>query len=264
MSRFKSKPALIGMVHVPPLPGSPFCSSTMAAVLETVAREAAEFERLGFDGIIIENMHDAPYLNGGVGPEITAAMTAVALAVRKHFPGPCGIQILAAANKEALAVALAADLDFIRAEGFVFAHVADEGFIQAQAGELLRYRKAIGAEHIHIWADIKKKHSSHAITADVDLLETAKAAAFFRADGLIITGTSTGVAADTQDLATLTEAVDLPVYIGSGITAANVQDYASADGFIVGSSLKEDGHWAAPLDEARMRAMRAAVDVLHA
>lgn len=262
MSRFTSKPALIGMIHVPPLPGSPFYSSTMAAVLEATSQEAMMFERLGFDGIIIENMHDTPYLNGRVGPETTAAMTAVATTVRRHFTGPCGIQILAAANKEALAVALAAELDFIRAEGYVFAHVADEGIIQAQAGELLRYRQHIGAAHIHIWADIKKKHSSHAITADVDLVETAKAADFFRADGLIVTGASTGVAADSEDLNRLTKAVKLPVYVGSGISPENVAHYAGAHGFIVGSSLKEGGHWAAPLDEARMRAIRKAVDAI--
>lgn len=49
-------------------------------------------------------------------------------------------------------------LDFIRAEGFVFSHVADEGIINACAGDLLRYRKQIGAENIQIFADIKKKH----------------------------------------------------------------------------------------------------------
>lgn len=49
-------------------------------------------------------------------------------------------------------------LDFIRAEGFVFSHVADEGIINACAGNLLRYRKQVGAENIQIFADIKKKH----------------------------------------------------------------------------------------------------------
>lgn len=71
---------------------------------------------------------------------------------------PCGVQILAAANKEALAVALASGLQFIRVEGFVFAHVADEGLMNSCAGELLRYRKNIGAEHILVFTDIKKKH----------------------------------------------------------------------------------------------------------
>lgn len=63
------------------------------------------------------------------------------------------------ANKEALAVAMASGAQFIRAEGFVFSHVADEGWMDSCAAELLRYRRAIGAEDILVFTDIKKKHS---------------------------------------------------------------------------------------------------------
>lgn len=59
---------------------------------------------------------------------------------------------------EALAIAKACSLNFIRAEGFVFSHVADEGFVDGSAGLLLRYRKNIGAEDVLIFTDIKKKH----------------------------------------------------------------------------------------------------------
>lgn len=108
---------------------------------------------------MIENMHDTPYLNQDVGPEITAAMTAVCSEVKRTVPNiPCGIQILAGANKEALAVAKACGLDFIRAEGFVFSHVADEGIMNSCAGELLRYRKSISADNVLVFTDIKKKH----------------------------------------------------------------------------------------------------------
>ncbi|MFK7971826.1 MAG: BtpA/SgcQ family protein [Bacteroidia bacterium] len=251
-----SKPSLIGVIHIPALPGSHEYGGDMNAILQTVAQEAQIFASAKVDAIILENMHDRPYLNGAVGPETTAAMTAVAVEARRYFAGLCGIQILAGANKEALAVALAANLDFIRAEGFVFAHVADEGLIEAQAGALLRYRRNIGAEHVQIWTDIKKKHSAHAITADVSLAETAKAAEFFCADALIVTGSSTGQATSPSDLKAVKNASSLPVYIGSGITIENVADYSSADGFIVGSSIKTDGHWASPLDEQKVRALK--------
>ena len=101
-------------------------------------------------------MHDLPYVQN-VGPEILTSMTAACSQVRKVFPvdKPIGVQVLAGANKGALAVALGAGLDFIRAESFVFGHVADEGWMDAQAGDLLRYRKNIGAEHIEIFTDIK-------------------------------------------------------------------------------------------------------------
>jgi hypothetical protein len=82
----------------------------------------------------------------------------VSYEVKKETGLPCGVQILAAANKEAIAVAQAAGLQFIRAEGYVFAHVADEGFMSSCAGELLRYRKQIGAEHVLVFTDVKKKH----------------------------------------------------------------------------------------------------------
>lgn len=98
------------------------------------------------------------------------------------------LQILACGNTQALAVAKAANLDFIRVEGYVFGHVADEGYTNACAGEVQRYRRNIDAQNVLVFTDIKKKHSSHSITADVSLLETAKAAEFFMTDGVILTG----------------------------------------------------------------------------
>lgn len=135
-------------------------------------------------------MHDVPYIqNELIGPEVIAAMTRIATEVKKIMSKtPCGIQVLASANCQALAIAKAADLQFIRAEGFVFSHIADEGFTDACAGRLLRYRKQIDAEHVLIFTDLKKKHSSHSITNDVSLLETVHAAEFFLTDGVILTG----------------------------------------------------------------------------
>src|SRR5207244_10194760 len=141
-------------------------------------REAKIYREGGVEGVMIENMHDVPYLRGEVGPEIVAAMTAIGREVKNECGLPVGIQILAGANIEAMAVAHAAVLDFIRAEGYAYAHVADEGLIQASAARLLRYRRLIGAMRIHVWADVKKKHSAHAITADVSLGATAETIEF--------------------------------------------------------------------------------------
>ena len=127
------------------------------------------------DGILVENMHDRPYLKpGAVGMETVANMTRICSEIRRIAPNhPLGIQILAGgyyakvnsslllylgANKEAIAVAHAVNAQFIRAEGFVFSHVADEGWIDACAGELLRYRRNIGADSILVFTDVKKKH----------------------------------------------------------------------------------------------------------
>lgn len=261
---FPDRAPLIAMLHLPALPGTPAYANNFPALLDHVAAEAEQLAAAGVDALLLENMHDTPYLNRVVGPEIISAMTAVAQRVRRAVPHlPCGIQILAGANQAALAVALAVDLQFIRAEGFVFGHLADEGWMNSDAGELLRYRRQIGAEHIAIYTDIKKKHSAHALTADVDLTETAKAAAFFRTDGLIVTGAATGHTASIEDLKAVKKACpELPLLVGSGITPQNLPSYLPfTDGLIVGSALKVDGHWANALDADRVAALVAAMKV---
>jgi len=255
-----ARPAVCGMIHVGALPGTPCATVDTAALTSRAAREAALLQECGVDAVMIENMHDAPYLRGSVGPEVVAAMTAVGLAVRAAAPqAPLGVQVLAGANRESLAVALACGADFIRVEGFVFAHVGDEGLHESCAGDLLRYRRAIGADRIAVLADIKKKHSSHALTADLSLAETARAAEFFRADGLIVTGEATGRAASPADLAAVRQATPLPVAIGSGLDPSNAADYAAADLFIVGSWIKEGGDWRNPPDADRVRRFVKAV-----
>ncbi|XP_047435707.1 uncharacterized protein F13E9.13, mitochondrial isoform X1 [Mugil cephalus] len=247
------KSIVIGMVHVKALPGTPLSCLKMAQITEEACREAAIYRDAGVDGVIIENMHDIPY-SFHVGPEVCACMTAVCTAVRSICPFlPLGVQILSSANQPALAVALASGLDFIRAEGFVFSHVADEGLLNACAGDLLRYRKQIGADHVQIFTDIKKKHSSHALTSDVTIEETAHAAEFFLSDGLIITGTATGVQADPRELRDVSQSVRIPVLIGSGVTYDNMERYLDASGMIVGSHFKYGGHWANGVDPDQVK-----------
>jgi len=250
---WKKKKIIIGMVHLRALPGTPGNVCSMQEISETALEEALLLERNSFDGIILENMHDIPYLNKKVGPEITAAISVIAEKIKKRISLCIGVQILAGANREALAVAKAAGLDFIRAEGFVFSHIADEGLINSDAGKLLRYRKNIGADRIKIFTDIKKKHSSHAITSDITTAEFAEAAQFFASDGLILTGKASGKEASIEEIKEIYSTANLPVLIGSGISKDNIRDYwKHADGFIIGSSLKEKGFWKNSLSESRI------------
>ena len=246
------------MLHLGALPGTPSASQSVETLLQQVLTEARIYRDAGFTALAIENMHDRPYLKGGVGPEITAAMTAIAREVKRETGLVLGIQVLAAANREALAIAHASGADFVRVEGFVYAHVADEGVIESCAGELLRYRRAIGAERVLIFADIKKKHSAHAITADVSIVETAKAAEFFLADGVIVSGAATGEPASPDEVRDVVRAMRVPVLVGSGITSANLTRFSTAHGFIVGSSVKEGGVWSNPLDRDAVRALAGA------
>ena len=259
ISLFSRTKPIVGVIHVGALPGTPRSSQAVSELVATAKSEARLYRESGVDGVIIENMHDVPYLRGEVGPEIVAAMTAIAGEVKPECGLPVGVQILAGANIEAMAVAHAAGLDFIRVEGYAYAHVADEGLIQASAAKLLRFRKMIGADHVQVWTDVKKKHAAHAITADVSLGETAETVEFMGADCVIVTGSATGKPPSVSDVDEAKRHCGLPVFLGSGITETNIAEfYDRADGFIIGSALKVDGLWSNTIDPARVdRVMNA-------
>jgi hypothetical protein len=269
LANVKSQPlppkALIGMVHVGATPGAPFSQRSIAELSSAAAKDAVALANAGFDAVLIENMHDTPYETGIQPPQVVSAMTAVGLRVQDALAPfrkrgrtlPLGVQVLAAGNREALAVALAVGAAFIRCENFVFAHVADEGLMAtAHAGPLLRYRRSIGAEHVAVFADIKKKHAAHALTADVSVHDAAHAALFFAADGLIVTGVSTGRPAQASDVGDVVAAAKgaVPVLVGSGVSPATLRPTLDAcDGVIVGSTLKQGGRWQAELEPKRLR-----------
>ena len=160
----RERPALIGMIHLAPLPGTPQSTLPFGDIRRQAMTEAEALVASDFDALIVENMGDTPYLPRQVGPEIIAAMTAVTADI-VSLGVPVGVQVLAGANQAALSVATAAGADFIRAEGFVFSHVADEGWMNGDAGGLLRLRREIQSD-VLVFCDVQK-HSAHAVTADL-------------------------------------------------------------------------------------------------
>lgn len=253
-----SRADLIGMVHLKALPGSPKAEWSVYRIAAHAAAEARLIASCGFAGIIVENMHDAPYVNGPHAPETVAAMTMCVKAVRDAVPNvPVGIQVLSLGHREALAIAHATGASFIRVENFVYSHVADEGLMpSACAGELLRARRNLGANEVRIFCDIKKKHASHAITADLSIADFAHGAEFFGADGLIVTGSFTGSPTNPSDLTAVRGASKLPVFVGSGVKPDQLPSLVKlADGLIVGSFIKSGGVWSNDVDEARCRAL---------
>ncbi|KAH8302005.1 hypothetical protein KR044_001797 [Drosophila immigrans] len=272
MQRFKqvfgkNKCKIIGMIHVKALPGTPrYAYKDWEKTIEKARQEAELYKKHQLDGVLIENMNDVPYVrNHMLGAETVACMTRLSQEVRSIIPPetPCGIQVLACGNKHALAVAKASELQFIRAEGYVFGHIGDEGYTDSCAGELLRYRKKIDAEDVLVFTDLKKKHSSHAITADVSLLETAHAAEFFLTDSIIITGSATGKAASDEDLDQLVGKLKVPLIIGSGVTKDNIGQYFNkADAVIIGSHFKKDGSWLEDIDESAVENFMRSVSEL--
>lgn len=254
------RPALVGMVHLRALPGSPGWDGDLRAVERAALDDVDALVAGGCDALLVENMHDLPYLRGRVAEETVAAAAVVARAVVDRAAGlPVGIQLLAAANTEALAVALAAGARFLRVEGFAYGHVADEGWIEACAGPLLRRRAALGAD-VAVVADIRKKHAAHAATGDLTLAQIAHGTVFCGADALVVTGSATGAPTDPADVAAARSA-GRPVWVGSGVTPARARTLAPlADALVVGTALKAGGDWRRPVALGRVRALREALE----
>ncbi|HOK70193.1 MAG TPA: BtpA/SgcQ family protein, partial [Bacillota bacterium] len=207
--------------------------------------EALAYEEGGIDGIILENSGDYPFLApGDVGFETVATMTAVACAVRDAIEIPFGVILNWNAAIPAMAVAKASGAAFIRVNEWVNAYVSNSGIIEGDSGNILRYRKNIGAENVKILADVNVKHGAHALVADRSISDQAWDAEYYDADVIIVTGTKTGSAAPLEKIEAVRAGTSLPVITGSGLCVENAEDIMPlVDGAIVGTSLKENGVW---------------------
>ena len=244
---------LAAMIAVLPLPGSPLYDGDDQKIINQALADLDVYKKAGVDSILLENDHDLPYIQPPLDEEGIALMMEIAKEVRKRFDGPIGIQMLEAANITSLEIGAEADLDYIRVEAFVFAHVGGSGIINGSAGKILRRRKELKAEHIRVFADVKKKHGSHSLTIDLDIKDEIMQAEFFLVDGVIVTSQFTGINPDKDDLVKAKSATKLPVLIGSGMTAENIQDYLPlADGFIIGSYFRKDGKFLEKLEPERL------------
>jgi membrane complex biogenesis BtpA family protein len=244
---------LAAMIAVLPLPGSPLYDGDDQRVIDQALTDLDIYKKAGVDSILLENDHDLPYIQPPLDEKAIALMTEISKEARKRFNGPIGIQMLEAANITSLEIAAEADLDYIRVEAFVFAHVGGSGIINGSAGKILRRRKELKAEHIKVFADVKKKHGSHSLTIDLDIKDEIMQAEFFLADGVIVTSQFTGLHPDKNDLIKAKGATKLPVLIGSGMNVNNITDYLPlADGFIVGSYFRKDGKFLEKLEAERL------------
>jgi membrane complex biogenesis BtpA family protein len=240
------------MIGLKPLPGAPGYGGSEQAVIDRALEDAEIYATGSVDSILIENSADLPYMKPPLGDEVCILVERICSLIRMRFEKPIGLQLLEAANEEALRIAASTGLDFIRAEGYVFAHIGGAGLIEGCAGKVLRLRKQLNAERVKVFADVKKKHCSHAITGDLPLTEHVRQADFFHADGIIITGPRTGAEPEADDLESSRSVCDLPILTGSGMTADNLAGYfPHADGFIVGSTFRRNGAFLEELDPDR-------------
>ena len=252
---FGRRKVVIGMIHSRALPGSPaYEGESMDGVIGFAVSEATRLKQGGVDGLIVENHGDIPFARPDqLGPETAACMAVMTDAVRRAAGLPVGVNVLANAAHQAIAVAKAAGATFVRVNQWANAYVANEGLLDGQAGSAARYRASLHARHVRVFADVHVKHGAHAITADRSITELARDVEFFDADVAVATGQRTGDAADRGEIETIARGCSLPVVVGSGVTPANVGDIlAVADGVIVGSWLKHDGVWWNAVDPDRL------------
>jgi len=257
---FRRRPPLVGMVHLLPLPGAPGWGGSMDAVIARAVGEARLLASGGVDGVLVENYRDIPFLPGPVPPETVAAMAVAVGAVQAAVQLPVGVNVLRNDASAALGVAVATGAFFIRVNVHSGTMISDQGSLTGAAFDTLRRRQALGAQ-VAILADVFVKH---AVPPPGLTLEAAARDSWERglADGLILSGTSTGAPTDPQRLqrvrAILPEA---ELWVGSGLTPENAATLLPlCDGAIVGSAIHREGRAGAGLDPRRIRTMVEAAE----
>lgn len=249
---FKTSHPIIGVVHLLPLPTSPRWGGSLKAVIDRAEQEAAALAAGGVDGLIIENFFDAPFAKDQVDPAVVSAMTLTIERVMNLVTLPVGINILRNDAQSALAIASTTGAQFIRVNVLTGVMATDQGFIEGQAHQLLRYRRELDTE-VKIIADVLVKHarplgSPNLTTAVRETIERGLA------DGVILSGWATGSPPSLEDLElALAAANGVPVLIGSGADWENIPALIqAANGVIVSSSLKRHGQIDQPIDPIRV------------
>ncbi|HZP84734.1 MAG TPA: BtpA/SgcQ family protein [Chthonomonadaceae bacterium] len=259
-AEFWQKKPLIGMAHLPPLPGSPRDTGVgMEAILARAVEEARTLEANGADAVLVENFFDAPFARDAVPPHTIAAMTRAVEAVRAAVSVPVGVNVLRNDARAALAIAHICGAQFVRVNVYVGAAVTDQGIIAGAARDAVLYRRELGAD-VAIWADVFVKHA--APLGDIALEDAARdAVERGLADALIVSGAATGAATDPDEVRRVKAvARAAPVLVGSGFNVRTARSLlAHADGAIVGTSLKRGGLVSEPVEGERVRALRAAM-----
>lgn len=253
---------VVGMIHLPPLPGAAVGGPSMEETLAIAEADAEALRRAGVDGILVENFGDTPFYPDVVPPETVAAMTLAVDRVLRAVPLPVGINVLRNDAAAAMAVAAVTGAAFIRVNVHVGSAWTDQGALQGMAHRTVRMRKALG----HRCAIIADVHVKHATPVPGETLESAARDTWHRglADVLVVSGAGTGHATDPGRVARVARAVpEAPVWIGSGASPETLADlWPHAHGFIVGSALLEEGRAGGRVDTVRARRFMQVVQEL--
>ena len=253
-------PKMIGVIHLPPLPGSPGASKLSPRVASERAeawalQEAKILSQCGFDGIILENFGDAPFYKTEVKPETIASLAIISNSIRAATKVKLGINVLRNDAYAALGIAAVVGADFIRINVISGVVATDQGLIEGNAADLIRERIRLNAEHVGILADVHVKHAQTLSSSSIAIAieETAGRGG---ADGVIITGSTTGRAPALLELNEAIRAaheVRVPLYIGSGLKPDSIKELHPSVRFIVGSALRKNGKAGSAMDIKRVK-----------
>jgi len=245
---FPKKP-IIGMIHMPPLPGAPNNKLSMHRLTEFALSEASKLERAGLDACIVENVGDVPLMKENLPPFSVAAMAIITKAVVDHTKMNVGVNMLRNACEEALSVAHVSGARFIRCNVLIGAYATDQGVIEGCAAKVARLKKVLNSD-VLVLGDVHVKHAYPIFNVKIeyaaqDLAERGGA------DAVIVSGPRSPVPPTLERVRKVRTAIDKPVLIGSGISLSNVkQFYQKSDGIIIGESdFKVGGVWGGPSDE---------------
>ena len=259
---FKVNKPAIGMIHLLPLPGAPQHDSTggMSKILDAARRDLHALQEGGIDAAMFCNEHDRPYTLTA-DRAVTAAMAFVIGALRDSIRIPFGVDVLWDPCAT-LAVARATGGQFVR-EIFSGVYSSDMGLWNTSVGDVMRYRRQIGADNVRTLYNINAEFAAPLAPRPLD--QVARSVVFSSIpDALCVSGAMTGESVRTEDLLTVRKAAgDVPVFINTGARRDNIAELIQcADGVVVGSGLKIDGMTWNPIDPARVRefmqALRAA------
>ncbi|WP_270889288.1 BtpA/SgcQ family protein [Pedococcus sp. 5OH_020] len=253
---------VIGMCHLPALPGDPHYDTSMGVtgIVDYARREIGALQDGGIDGILISNEFSLPYLTQ-TEPITAAVMARVIGELRSQIAVPFGVNVLWD-GIASIDLAVATGASFVR-EIFTGAYASDFGIWNTNVGAAARHRARVGAADVKLLFNIVPEAASY--LADRDLASIARSTVFnTRPDALCVSGLTAGATTDIEHLRTVKAAAgDTPVIVNTGVNRDNVAELLSvADAAIVGTHLKRDGVFENAADPARvaelMHALRGA------
>ena len=250
---------IIAMVHLGALPGAPLHDARegLDGLVRAARKDLLALQKAGVDAVMFGNENDRPY-EFSADTAATAAMAYVIGSLRPEITVPFGVNVLWD-PMATMALAAATGARFAR-EIFTGTYASDMGPWTPDAGKAVRYRDRLGRSDLALLYNVS---AEFAYSLDRrPLADRARSAVFSSIpDAVLVSGAITGEPAEISDLAAVKLALPgTPVLANTGVRHETVAEVLKvADGCVVGSSLKVDGHTWNPVDPDRAAAFMAVV-----